>query len=110
MFMSAMWQDHRNGLKYSRNDRAVEARRASSSITPASTSWTAEWGDVGHRRPSSRNLVLGLAASWSRTHVASQAHRRGPTTETKARYAFVYGDFRRVRRIGLIACHCRAAE
>jgi len=30
--------------------------------------------------------------------------------ETKARYAFVYGDFRRLHRMGLIACHHRAAE
>jgi hypothetical protein len=29
---------------------------------------------------------------------------------TKARYAFVFGDFRRVHRTGLIACHYRAAE
>jgi hypothetical protein len=28
----------------------------------------------------------------------------------KARYAFVYGDFRRVHRSGLIACRYRAAE
>jgi len=28
----------------------------------------------------------------------------------KARYAFVYGDFRRRHRMGLIACHYRAAE
>ncbi len=32
------------------------------------------------------------------------------TDETKARYAFVFGDFRRVHRTGLIACHYRAAE
>jgi hypothetical protein len=30
--------------------------------------------------------------------------------ETKARYAFVFGDFRRLHRMGLIACHYRAAE
>ena len=30
--------------------------------------------------------------------------------ETKARYAFVYGDFRRVHRTGLIACVYRASE
>ena len=30
--------------------------------------------------------------------------------ETKGRYAFVFGDFRRVHRTGLIACHYRAAE
>ena len=29
---------------------------------------------------------------------------------TKARYAFVYGDFRRIHRMGLIACSYRAAE
>ncbi len=34
----------------------------------------------------------------------------GASGETKARYAFVYGDFRRVHRMGLIACQYRAAE
>jgi hypothetical protein len=34
----------------------------------------------------------------------------GATEETKARYAFVYGDLRRLHRSGLIACVYRAAE
>ena len=34
----------------------------------------------------------------------------GATDETKARYAFVYGDFRRVHRTALIACVYRASE
>ena len=34
----------------------------------------------------------------------------GAEDGTKARYAFVYGDFRRVHRMGLIACSYRAAE
>jgi hypothetical protein len=34
----------------------------------------------------------------------------GAGEESKARYAFVYGDFRRVHRTGLIACVYRAAE
>jgi hypothetical protein len=34
----------------------------------------------------------------------------GANDETKARYAFVYGDFRRIHRSGLIACQYRAAE
>jgi hypothetical protein len=34
----------------------------------------------------------------------------GAKTETKARHAFVFGDFRRVHRSGLIACVYRAAE
>ena len=34
----------------------------------------------------------------------------GATEQTKGRYAFVYGDFRRLHRMGIIACHYRAAE
>jgi hypothetical protein len=34
----------------------------------------------------------------------------GANEETKARYAFVFGDFRRIHRTGLIACVYRAAE
>ena len=34
----------------------------------------------------------------------------GANDETKARYGFVVGDFRRVHRSGIIACHFRAAE
>lgn len=34
----------------------------------------------------------------------------GASEETKARYAFVFGDFRRIHRSGIIACHYRAAE
>jgi len=34
----------------------------------------------------------------------------GANDGTKARYGFVYGDFRRVHRSGLIACVYRAAE
>ena len=32
------------------------------------------------------------------------------TDETKGRYAFVFGDFRRIHRSAIIACHFRAAE
>ena len=34
----------------------------------------------------------------------------GAADETKGRYAFVFGDFRRLHRMGLIACYYRAAE
>ena len=34
----------------------------------------------------------------------------GANDGTKARYAFVFGDFRRIHRSGIIACHFRAAE
>lgn len=35
---------------------------------------------------------------------------KGADEQTKARYAFVCGDFRRLHRMGLIACHYRAAK
>ena len=34
----------------------------------------------------------------------------GAADETKGRYAFVYGDLRRIHRSGLIACVYRASE
>jgi hypothetical protein len=34
----------------------------------------------------------------------------GATDGTKGRYAFVFGDFRRLHRMGLIACRYRAAQ
>jgi hypothetical protein len=34
----------------------------------------------------------------------------GANDETKARYAFVLGDLRRIHRSAIIACHYRAAE
>ena len=44
-----------------------------------------------------------LQSEWGRV-------QPGAADETKARYAFVYGDFRRVHRMGLIACVYRASE
>jgi hypothetical protein len=34
----------------------------------------------------------------------------GAPPETKGRYAFVFGDFRRLHRMGIISCVYRAAE
>jgi hypothetical protein len=34
----------------------------------------------------------------------------GASDQTKARYGFVFGDFRRVHRSGLVACVYRASE
>jgi hypothetical protein len=46
-------------------------------------------------------------ADYARWHLALTD---GANDETKARYAFVYGDFRRVHRSALIACVYRASE
>jgi hypothetical protein len=48
--------------------------------------------------------------SWGEYSAWHLGLTEGAADETKARYAFVYGDFRRVHRMGLIACHYRAAE
>jgi hypothetical protein len=34
----------------------------------------------------------------------------GVADQTKARYGFAHGDFDRLHRVGIVACHYRAAE
>ena len=48
--------------------------------------------------------------SWSEYAAWHLGLTEGANDETKARYAFVYGDLRRVHRTGLIACVYRASE
>ena len=66
------------------------------------------WGDV---QPSADDENAYLAShSWADYAKWHLGLTDGAADETKARYAFVYGDFRRVHRTGLIACEYRAAE
>ena len=67
-----------------------------------------EWGRV-QPSPADENDFL-QQHSWAEYSAWHLGLTEGATDETKARYAFVYGDFRRVHRMGLIACHYRAAE
>jgi hypothetical protein len=48
--------------------------------------------------------------SWDEYGSWHLALTEGVGEETKGRYAFVFGDLRRLHRMGLIACHYRAAE
>jgi hypothetical protein len=66
------------------------------------------WQDV-QPRAQEQNAFL-KAHSWGEYAVWHLGLTEGAAEETKARYAFVYGDFRRLHRMGLIACHYRAAE
>jgi hypothetical protein len=67
-----------------------------------------DWGDV---QPKAEDENRFLAShSWSEYAEWHLGLTEGASEETKARYAFVYGDFRRLHRTGLIACHYRAAE
>ena len=66
------------------------------------------WNEV-QPRAADENTFL-KSHSWDQYAAWHLGLTEGAPDETKARYAFVYGDFRRVHRIGLIACHYRAAE
>jgi hypothetical protein len=67
-----------------------------------------DWGDV---QPSAEDQNRYLEShSWPDFAEWHLGLTDGAADETKARYGFVYGDFRRVHRSGLIACVYRAAE
>jgi len=67
-----------------------------------------EWGDVQPRAADENGFLE--RHSWAEYAAWHLALTEGASDETKARYAFVYGDFRRLHRMGLIACMYRAAE
>jgi hypothetical protein len=67
-----------------------------------------DWGDV-QPNAAAENTYLEKH-SWEEYAGWHLGLTVGATDETKARYAFVYGDLRRVHRTGLIACVYRAAE
>ena len=67
-----------------------------------------DWGDV-QPRADAENAYLDRH-SWDDYSGWHLGLTDGANDETKARYAFVYGDLRRVHRSGLIACVYRAAE
>jgi hypothetical protein len=67
-----------------------------------------DWGDV-QPGAAGENAYLERH-SWEEYAAWHLGLTEGANDETKARYAFVYGDFRRIHRSGIIACHYRAAE
>jgi pimeloyl-ACP methyl ester carboxylesterase len=67
-----------------------------------------EWGTVQPRAQQENAFLEGH--SWDEYAAWHLGLTDGAADGTKARYAFVYGDFRRVHRMGLIACLYRAAE
>jgi hypothetical protein len=91
---------------YTVNPRAVE--RARELIDARQYVVRSQWADV-QPRAAEENAFLA-SHSWEEYAAWHLALTDGAADETKARYAFVYGDFRRVHRMGLIACHYRAAE
>jgi hypothetical protein len=67
-----------------------------------------DWGDA-QPKAADENAFLENH-SWQEYADWFLGLTEGADDETKARYAFVCGDFRRLHRSGLIACVYRAAE
>jgi hypothetical protein len=100
--------------------RGQNAEMASYSVNPAAVAFArqlidtgqyvlnSDWGKV-QPGASERNAFL-KSHSWEEYARWHLGLTDGAKDETKARYAFVYGDFRRLHRMGIIACLYRAAE
>ena len=67
-----------------------------------------DWGELAPTA-ADENAFL-KTHSWDEYAIWHLGLTDGATDETKGRYAFVYGDLRRVHRTGLIACVYRASE
>ena len=91
---------------YSVNPRAVA--RAQQLIDSRQYVLNSDWGKV---QPGAAEQNAFLEShSWEEYAEWHLGLTAGASDHTKARYAFVYGDFRRVHRMGIIACLYRAAE
>jgi hypothetical protein len=67
-----------------------------------------DWGDAQPGADAENTFLK--KHSWSDYAAWHLGLTDGANDETKARYAFVYGDFQRIHRTGLIACVYRASE
>ncbi|MDA0162860.1 hypothetical protein OM076_21480 [Solirubrobacter ginsenosidimutans] len=92
--------------KYTVNPKAVA--RAEELIDARQYVLQSEWGSV-QPKAAEENAYLEKH-SFEEYELWHLGLTDGAADGTKARYAFVYGDFRRVHRMGLIACVYRAAE
>lgn len=91
---------------YAVNEKAVA--RARRLIEGRQYVLDSEWGEV-QPNAEAENAFLS-SHTWDEYAEWHLGLTEDATDETKARYAFVYGDLRRLHRSGLIACHYRAAE
>jgi hypothetical protein len=92
--------------RYDLNPRAVE--RARDLIKSRRYVLRSDWGEV-QPGADEQNAYLDRH-SWDDYADWHLGLTVGANDETKARYAFVFGDFKRVHRTALIACVYRASE
>ena len=91
---------------YTVNRRAVA--RAQALIRGRQYVLDSDWGDA-QPKAADENAFLE-SHTWDDYAAWHLGLTEGAEDETKARYGFVYGDFRRVHRTALIACVYRASE
>ena len=91
---------------YGLNTAAVDHARAL--ISGRQYTLDSDWGD-SQPGAEAQNAFLERH-SWDDYAAWHLGLTEGANDETKARYAFGFGDFRRIHRTGLIACVYRAAE
>jgi len=92
--------------KYDLNESAVA--RARELIEARQYVLDSDWGEV-QPRADDQNTYLDKH-SWQEYGAWHLGLTEGAGEETKARYAFVLGDFRRIHRTALIASVYRASE
>jgi hypothetical protein len=67
-----------------------------------------EWGDAQPDADAENSFLE--SHDWAEYSAWHLGLTDDANDQTKARYAFVFGDFRRIHRMGLIACRYRAAQ
>ena len=92
--------------KYALNDEAVA--KARSLIEARQYVLDSDW-DEAQPTAADENAFLDRHA-WDEYAAWHLGLTAGAADETKGRHAFVYGDFRRIHRTGLIACVFRASQ
>src|SRR4051812_25466640 len=89
---------HDRMAKYRVNKRRVAKARAL--IDAHQYRVRSRWADVQRRADEQNRFVK--ANGWKEYAAWHLALTDGATDETKGRYAFVFGDFRRLHRMGLV--------
>jgi hypothetical protein len=92
--------------KYLLNEAAVA--KARSLIDARQYVLDSDWGEAQPRADDENHYLE--SHSWDEYARWFLGLTDGAMDGTKARYAFVYGDLRRIHRSGIIACLYRAAE
>ena len=104
--MSCSIGENRAIATYSVNAAAVE--RARELISARQYVLDSDWGEA--QPDADRENEFLESHSWDEYARWHLGLTDDATDETKARYAFVYGDLRRLHRSALIACVYRASE